>query len=120
EKFVEEALASVFAQTYANVEVIIVDDASTDQSVAVIKKMLSGISSEQAGSVQTIFLPENLGNCKAFNRGLALAHGKYVVDFATDDVMLPERIEKQVKCFELLDKSYGVVFTEAEYMDANG
>ena len=120
EKFVEEAMESVLTQTYSQIEVIIVDDASTDQGVAVIKKMLSNIPADQAGSIQTVFFPENLGNCKAFNRGLALAHGKYVIDFATDDVMLPERIEKQVKFFEQLDESYGVVFTEAAYMDENG
>jgi glycosyltransferase involved in cell wall biosynthesis len=102
------------------VEIIVVDDASTDQSVAVIKKVLSNIPAHDAGSIQTIFLPENLGNCKAFNRGLAVAQGKYVIDFATDDVMMPKRIEKQVNYFELLDAHYGVVFTEAAYIDKGG
>lgn len=119
-QFIEEALDSVFAQTYSNIEVVIVDDASTDQSVVVIKKMLANIPIHDAKSIKTVFLQENLGNCKAFNRGLAMAQGKYVIDFATDDVMLPERIEKQVNYFEKLDKSYGVVFTEAAYMDETG
>ncbi len=120
EKFVEEALTSVFSQTYPNIETIVVDDASTDQSVAVIRKILSGIAAIDAGNIKTIYLPENLGNCKAFNRGLAVAQGKYVIDFATDDVMLPERVEQQVNCFEKLDESYGVVFTEAAYINESG
>jgi len=44
-------------------------------------------------------LSQNLGNCKAFNQGLALATGDFVIDFSTDDVMLPDRVEKQIKFF---------------------
>lgn len=117
ERFLEEALVSVFSQTYANIEVIIVDDASTDLSVAVIKEFLANNPELNA---KTHFLPKNLGNCKAFNQGLALAHGKYVIDFATDDVLFPERIEKQVNYFESLDESFGVVFTEAAYINEKG
>ena len=120
EKFVEEALASVFAQSYDEVEIIIVDDASTDQSVAVINKILSTIPANISEKIKTIFLPKNLGNCQAFNQGLAVAQGKYVIDFATDDVMLPERIERQVRYFENLDAHYGVVFTEAAYINESG
>ncbi len=119
-QFVEEALTSVFSQTYPNLEIVLVDDASTDESVAQIQTVLEHFSKASSFPVKTIFLPENLGNCKAFNPGLALATGKYVIDFATDDVMLPERIEKQVRCFESLDESFGVVFTEAEYIDETG
>ena len=118
ERFVEEALASVTSQTYSATELIIVDDASTDQSVSVIQRFLK--SQPLSDSIKTLFLPQNLGNCKAFNRGMALATGKYIIDFATDDVMLPQRIEQQVGYFETLSANYGVVFTEAEYIDKRG
>nr|WKN38252.1 glycosyltransferase [Tunicatimonas sp. TK19036] len=116
--FIEEALDSVCRQTYLNLELIIVDDASTDDSAALIEAYLQ----KQAVSfpVKTILLKENLGNCAAFNRGLALAQGKYVIDFATDDLLLPQRIAQQVACFEDLSLDYGVVFTEAEYIDETG
>ncbi len=52
--------------------------------------------------------------------GLRLAKGEYVVDFATDDILLPQRIEKQVGLFETLDATYGVMFTDAEYIDGHG
>ncbi|MBL0740310.1 glycosyltransferase family 2 protein [Chryseolinea lacunae] len=112
--FVVEALESVFHQTYLNLQIIIVDDASTDNSVAVIERMLGTQSSP---NLQFLSLPQNIGNCKAFNQGLQHATGAYVVDFATDDVMLPTRIEQQVKLFLQLDNSYGVVFTDAFYID---
>lgn len=118
EKYVKETLVSVWKQTYRNIEVIIVDDASRDGSVGVIRQFLAGHPAEF--SVKTIFLENNLGNCAAFNRGWRMASGKYVIDLATDDIMLPERIEKQVTYFESLPDDYGVVFTESQYIDEKG
>lgn len=117
EQFVQEALESVFSQTYPHIEIIVVDDASTDTSVAVISEVLA---KHQGHSIKTRFLSENQGNCKAFNEGFALAQGKYVIDFATDDVLIPDRIGKQVQYFESLPDSFGVVFTEAAYIDSKG
>lgn len=118
ENFVEEALTSVVGQTYPNIEVIVIDDASTDQSLTSIQHFLAGYQGTH--SIKTLFLPENIGNCRAFNQGLALAKGKYVIDFATDDVMLPERINQQVSLFEQLSPDYGVVFSEAAYINEKG
>jgi len=113
--FIREAVASVLAQTYPAIEIIIVDDGSRDKSVAVIEAIV-------AEHPQITFVPleRNIGNCAAFNRGLAIAKGEYVVDFATDDILLPRRIEKQVGLFETLDATYGVIFTDAEYVDGQG
>jgi glycosyltransferase involved in cell wall biosynthesis len=113
--FVEEAIRSVLSQTYSNIQLIIVDDASTDDSVTIIRKLI-----DQHPHVEVLFLKENLGNCKAFNQGLKLAKGDFIVDFATDDVMMPDRIIKQVDFFKTLDPSYGVVFTDAVYIDEAG
>lgn len=111
-RFVREAIESVLNQTYSNIQIVVVDDASTDNSVEVIKKVTGHQS-----AFEFLFLTKNVGNCRAFNKGLALAKGKYVIDFATDDVLMPDRIEKQVTYFEKLDDDYGVVFTDAEYID---
>jgi glycosyltransferase involved in cell wall biosynthesis len=115
EQFVREAIESVFRQTYPNLQIIVVDDASTDNSVREIEKTLAATP-----HVQFLSLKQNLGNCKAFNAGLALAKGEYIIDFATDDRMMPERIEHQVRFFSSFDESYGVNFTDAVYMDAKG
>jgi glycosyltransferase involved in cell wall biosynthesis len=115
ERFVGEAIRSVLNQSYENIQLIVADDASTDNSVAVIREALAAYP-----EVETLFLPQNLGNCKAFNRTLPLVKGEYVIDFAADDVMMPDRIEKQVNFFATLDPSYGVVFTNALYIDGHG
>ncbi|HEV8512824.1 MAG TPA: glycosyltransferase [Cyclobacteriaceae bacterium] len=116
ERFVEEALLSVLNQTYSNIQIIVVDDCSTDNSVSIIKQVISGHSHK----IHFLALKQNLGNCKAFNQGLALATGDFIIDFATDDVMLPDRIEKQVRFFEKQKENVGVVFTDATYINENG
>lgn len=115
ERFVREALESVFQQTYPNIEIIVVDDASTDGSRDVIKKTV-----EAHPGVKLHFLGKNLGICRAFNAGWRIATGEFIVDFAADDVLLPERIEKQVRYFQTVGKKHGVVFTDAIYIDEHG
>lgn len=107
--YLKESLASVIAQTYPCIQLIIIDDASTDESVKSIQQF---INNKQLAEIKFIPLPENVGNCKAFNIGLAEAEGKYVIDFATDDVLLPHCIESQVNHFENLSQDYGVVFAD--------
>src|SRR4051812_17801652 len=99
EKFVREAFYSVLRQTYRNIQIIVVDDASTDESVKEIQSILPA-------DILFIPLEMNLGNCKAFNKALTYANGKYIIDFATDDVMTLQRIEKQVQFFESLGDEY--------------
>ena len=115
QRFVQQAVESVVNQSYANMEIILVDDSSTDDSATVIRQLLL-----KYPTIKGLLLETNLGNCAAFNRGWALASGNFVIDFATDDLMMPARIEKQVNHFLSLDDSYGVVFTDAEYIDENG
>ncbi|MDN5212496.1 glycosyltransferase [Fulvivirgaceae bacterium BMA12] len=113
-RFLATSIQSVINQTYSNLEIIIVDDASTDGSQELIDQF------KNEDRVKLVMLPDNLGNCAAFNRGLALAHGKYIIDLATDDVLMPDRIEKQVTLFETLEKEVGVIFSNTEYIDAEG
>lgn len=115
ERFIKEALESIWNQTYVNLELIVVDDASKDNSVSIIKQLLN-----KYPDVLFIPLPENIGNCKAFNQAFSFATGDYVIDFSGDDVMEPDRISKQVDLFERLDSSVGVIFTDAVYIDAEG
>lgn len=118
ERFLEEALNSVLAQTHPAVELILIDDASSDASTSIAESYSKARPSPYP--VKTLFLSKNVGNCAAFNQGLALAKGKYIIDFATDDIMLTQRIEQQVAYLESLPDDYGVVFTEAEYVNENG
>jgi glycosyltransferase involved in cell wall biosynthesis len=112
ERFVEQTLQSVLNQTYSNIEIIVVDDASTDNSVKEIKKFINKFP-----KTQFIKQHENIGNCKAFNKGLALAKGEYIIDLATDDILLKDRVEKGVKALVKCGQEYGVNFTNATIID---
>ena len=113
--FVAEALRSVWHQTYAFIQLIVVDDASTDGSTEVIKNLL-----KDKPQVPFIGLSENRGNCAAFNEGLKLAAGKYIIDLAADDILMPERVGEQVAFFESLGEEYGVIYSNARYIEEKG
>jgi glycosyltransferase involved in cell wall biosynthesis len=113
--FIGESLLAVIQQTYSSIQLIVIDNASTDESRRVIQEFVDQ-------HPQIIFLrnTHNIGLCRAFNQGLGEATGKYIIDLAADDVMPPDRIEKQVNAFEKLPKDYAVVFSNAAYIDASG
>lgn len=114
ERFVEEAILSVINQTYDNLQIIFLDDGSRDRSV----EKVQGLRHDR--KLEYVILHENIGYCKAFNKTLPLIKGEFFIDFATDDVMMSDRIERQVRKFQSLDGSYGVVFTDAIYIDETG
>jgi glycosyltransferase involved in cell wall biosynthesis len=113
--YIDEALQSVVDQDYPNVELIVIDNGSTDDSVARIAKFVHHHS-----SVQFVQNRVNVGLNRSFNQGLAIAQGRYVIDLSADDVLLPGRIADQVAYFEELAGPYAVVFSNAAYIDANG
>lgn len=115
ERFLAEALNSVLAQTYPNLEIIMVDDCSSDGSVDIIKQYL-----QTYPQLKFIGTGHNRGNCAAFNMGWRVSHGDFLIDFATDDVLLPDRVTQQVAAFRQLGSSYGVVYSDAEYISDSG
>lgn len=114
-KFIEEALRSVFTQHYEKVEVILIDNGSSDNTPEIVSYLQT-----EFPEMRVIRNLSNIGLCKAFNQGLGLAKGQYIVDLAADDVMLPGRIARQVEVFQTLDEEYGVLFSNARYMAENG
>ncbi|UII29310.1 glycosyltransferase [Fulvivirga maritima] len=115
ERFVKEALMSVFQQTYKNIEIIVVDDASTDNSKEVITDLL-----KHHPEVKFMALEKNIGNCKAFNQAYAVSSGEFIIDLAADDVLLPQRVAQGVKALLNSGEDYGVNFTNAEVIDEQG
>jgi glycosyltransferase involved in cell wall biosynthesis len=87
EKYVGEAIESALAQTYPNVEVIVVDDGSTDGSLGVIKSFSSRIRWETG---------PNRGGCAARNRAFELSHGDFVQFLDGDDYLLPDKVAIQL------------------------
>ena len=94
-KFVLETLKSVLNQTYDNIEVIVVDDFSTDNSADVISSFMV-----KHPEIKFIQNHRNLGITKSFNRILKKTKGKYIIDLAADDLLLPNCVMQQVHCFQ--------------------
>ncbi|HMG91079.1 MAG TPA: glycosyltransferase [Chryseolinea sp.] len=114
-RFVREAVVSVLNQSYKNIQVIVADDASTDDSIDEIHRLKA-----QYSSIELLLLPKNLGNCRAFNEALKLARGEFIIDFATDDLMMQNRIENQVAFLDSMDPTVGLVYTDAIYISEDG
>ena len=115
EKFVVEALNSVLNQSYQNIELIIADDCSNDDSKKVIVHWL-----KDHPTIQFISSKTNLGNTKTFNKALQFAKGEYVIDLAADDFLLNDCIEKQVNAFlNSNKKNLAAVYGNAEVISEN-
>lgn len=95
---IERAIESVLSQTYSNIECIIVDDCSTDNTVDVVNKTYHNDE-----RVKCYKLDQNSGACVARNRGVEIARGDYVAFLDSDDRFRPEKIEKQVDALEMSD-----------------
>ena len=88
-EFVEEAVRSVLDQTFADFELLVVDDASTDEGPERVAAMGDA-------RVRILSSAVNTGRANAANRGYDAARGDYVAVLDADDVMLPERLAEQV------------------------
>lgn len=89
ELYIKEAVESILNQTYTNFEFIIIDDASTDKTVSIIKTY-------NDSRIQLIEKSLNTGLTNSLNKGLKLAKGRYIARMDGDDISLPERFEKQI------------------------
>jgi len=101
-QFITETLESVFAQTYKDYEVIVVDDGSTDNTKEVLKPYMSKIR---------YIYKENGGPASARNVGIKNAQGEYIAFLDSDDLWLPEKLEKQVEYFKS-DPDVALVFSD--------
>lgn len=115
-EFVIECLNSIKNQTYPSIEIIIIDDFSSDDSVKVITHWL-----ETNQAVAFIKNDKNIGNTKTFNKALNLAKGDYIIDLAADDVLNIKCVELQIEKFQNSDyKNLGIVYGNAELIDERG
>lgn len=96
-KFISETIESVSAQTYPNWELIIVDDCSTDDTDAVVRPYLVD------NRIRYIKNEKNSGAAVSRNRALREAKGKWVAFLDSDDLWLPEKLEKQIEFMEKND-----------------
>lgn len=107
-KYVEEAINSVINQTYSNIEIICINDCSTDNSSEIITELCKKYKN-------IVFLDEkeNLGVVKARNKAISIAQGEYILPLDADDTIEPSYIEKAVKILEENPK-IGIVYCNAK------
>lgn len=95
EKYLSEAIDSILAQTYKNIEFLIINDGSTDNSESIILDYQSNIS-----KIVYVKNETNMKLIATLNKGLRMANGKYIVRMDADDISKPFRIERQVEYME--------------------
>lgn len=105
ERFIAETLNSVFAQTYRPLEVIVVDDGSTDRTAEVVEKYITG-------KTLIYWHQKNSGPSKARNTGISASKGGYIAFLDADDVWLPHTLERLVKYLES-HRDVSLVFGDA-------
>lgn len=101
EAYLEAAIRSILAQTFRDFEFLIIDDGSSDNSLAIIE----GLKDERVRLVRN---EANMGLTRSLNKGLDLAEGKYIARMDADDIALPDRLHLQ---FDFLENNpdYGLV-----------
>ncbi|WP_100642230.1 glycosyltransferase [Alteromonas facilis] len=94
-KLLKRAICSVVAQTYNNIELIIVDDGSTDGT----RDYLISLASEKEW-VKVLFNDESLGACNCRNKAISLASGDFVTGLDDDDEFMPERLSSLLAAYD--------------------
>lgn len=110
--FLPEAVRSVLAQTYTNVEVQIVDDGSSDGTPAIVQQW-------REDSRVHVHRQDNAGQARAKNQGVALSRGRYVAFLDADDFWLPEKLAWQMPLFQGRPE-VGIVYSDYQCIDGEG
>ena len=121
EKYVQHTIESIIKQDYKNIELIIIDDGSSDNSVDKIKLLIDPCK-KRFKRFEFRSRP-NKGLTKTLNEALEWCKGKYFSPIASDDLMRPQRIRRQVDIFEskkLQQPNLKAVFSAYSLLDENG
>lgn len=111
ERFLEQQLQSIVDQHYRNLEIIIVDDRSSDGTLAILQRF-----QEQDSRIRVLQNPHNLGFIRNFERALGECRGEYIALADQDDVWLPEKIETLLS--EIGDNL--LIYSRVKLIDSNG
>ena len=111
--FIEEAIGSVLAQTVSDLELIVIDDCSTDDTRDKIARM-----AEQDGRIRFLENEENMGVARTRNRGLGLCRGEYVALLDSDDYWKPGMLEKMIR--RARETGADIIYCSYELVDELG
>jgi glycosyltransferase involved in cell wall biosynthesis len=111
ERFLVEQLNSVLEQTYAHIEIIVIDDCSSDNTLSMLNKY-----AEEYSNMKLYENEKNIGHIKTFEKGILLSHGQYISLCDQDDIWDKRKIE--ILMNEI--KSYGMVFCDSTFINEEG
>lgn len=111
-EYIAQTIQSVFNQTYNNIELIVIDDGSTDNSVDLLSQLQTQFSFK-------FISRENKGLINTLNEGLNIAKGKYFCVIASDDIFTNQKIELQVKFMEAND-DYALCYGKMKIINKHG
>ena len=112
--YIEQALHSVFAQTVPPAEIIVVDDGSTDDGVAIVERLA-------AAHPIRLYRKPNGGQSAARNYGIARAHGEFIAMLDQDDAWYPNHLERLAQPFvEPRQRELGWVYSNLDEIDVTG
>lgn len=117
EKYVKETIESIINQTYKNIELIVIDDGSKDNSVEIIKEMIPAC--EKRFTRFEFRNRPNKGLCSTLNEALEWCEGEYFSAIASDDIIRTYKTEEQVKYLEKNQDTIGV-FGAVKVLYKNG
>lgn len=112
-RFVREAVESILGQTFRELELLIIDDGSTDETAAILDAV-----AQQDPRVRIVH-QQNVGLAQSLNNGLATAVGEIIIRMDADDVALPERIERQL-AYLAEHPGVAAVGSSLQYIDETG
>ena len=112
QRFVEQAIDSVLAQTYTNFELIVVDDCSTDASLQLVEKKAAGDS-----RIRVITMDHNSGVANVRNTGIREAKGEYIALLDNDDLWTPDKLERQLA---IAENGAEIVYCSYDFIDEKG
>ena len=113
-RYIRQALNSVLAQTYPAIEMIVVDDGSSDATSAIVNEFVI-----RDARIQLV-RQGNMGVGAARNTAISKARGKYIAPLDGDDFWFPEKLEKQVTCMEQCSNETGLVYCWSTLIDEEG
>jgi glycosyltransferase involved in cell wall biosynthesis len=115
--YIRETLDSIRGLNYPHIELIIIDDLSTDSSIEVIEEWLYEHANFNARLIRHT---QNQGLCRVCNRFVEEANGKYLSLIGSDDNYLPDKLNVQVAMLEAAPPKVGVVFSDVSKIDPAG
>ncbi len=111
ESYLKQSLDSIVAQTYQNIEILVMDDASTDTTPAIIESYGDRVAHHRNDT--------NLGQFGNVNKGIGMANGEFVCVYHADDIYKPEIVEREAQ-YLINNPSAGAVFCLDIFIDAEG